>query len=242
VFDLHCHVLPGIDDGAKSMDEALALIALAEQQGITHMVATPHIHLGVFDNNMSTITAAFELLQQEYALSGGKVKIHAAAEVRICPEIMFFIERQQLPFIGEFDDKKVLLLELPNSHIPPGTDKLISWLLANNVLPMIAHPERNRELQAHPERIEMFVRFGCLLQLTAASLLGDMSDAAKAIAEKWIIEKRYTIVASDCHSVLRRPPKLAQAWQRVCDLTDRQYADDVTRITPALISACLFKD
>ncbi|WP_434938283.1 tyrosine-protein phosphatase [Shewanella sp. HL-SH8] len=242
MFDLHCHILPGIDDGAKSIDEALALLELAEQQGITHMVATPHIHLGVFDNNISTITAAFELLQQEYALRGGKVNIRAAAEVRICPEIMFFIERQQLPFIGKFADKDVLLLELPSSHITPGTDKLISWLLSKNVLPMIAHPERNRELQAHPERIELFARLGCLFQLTGASLLGDMSDAAKSLAEKWIIEKRYTIVASDCHSVNRRPPKLAQAWQRVCELTDKQYADDVTRNTPALISACLFND
>ncbi len=88
----------------------------------------------------------------------------------------------------------------------------------------------------------MFVQSGCLLQLTAASLLGDMSHAAQLVAEQWVTEKRYTVVASDCHSLLRRPPKLSQAWQRISELTDIHYANDVTRITPALISSCLFND
>jgi protein-tyrosine phosphatase len=242
VFDLHCHILPGIDDGAKSVDEALALITLAEQQGITHMVATPHIHLGIFDNSIATITEAFDSLQQQLALTNIKLQVRAAAEVRICPEIMWFIEHKQLPFLGRYQDMDVLLLELPSSHIPPGTDKLISWLLSKNVMPMIAHPERNRELQAYPERIKLFDQSGCLFQLTAASLLGDMNPAAQLVAEQWVTEKRYTVVASDCHSLLRRPPKLAQAWQRVSELTDIDYANNVTRIMPALISSCLFND
>ncbi|MGE6567056.1 tyrosine-protein phosphatase [Shewanella vesiculosa] len=242
MIDLHCHILPGIDDGAKSLDEAVALVRLAADQGVSRMVATPHIHLGIFDNNLQTINDAFMHLSAALALTDIEIEVRAAAEVRVSPEIMLFIEQNKLPFIGRFDGKDVLLLELPSSHIPPGTDKLVNWLLTKNVLPMIAHPERNRELQAYPERINWFAQSGCLFQLTAASLLGDMSKGAEVLAQKWVTDKLYTVVASDCHSVLRRPPKLAQAWQRVSELTDIHYANDVTRITPALISSCLFND
>lgn len=240
MIDLHCHILPGIDDGAKSVDEAIALIKLAAEQGVSRMVATPHIHLGIFDNNLQTINAAFSSLSAALTATDINIELRAAAEVRISPEIMLFIEQNKLPFIGQYNGKNVLLLELPSSHIPPGTDKLIDWLLNKNVLPMIAHPERNRELQAHPERIKPFVQSGCLFQLTAASLLGDMSQGAEVLAHQWVTEKLYTVVASDCHSVLRRPPKLAQAWASVCELTDKQYADAVTLETPHLISSVLF--
>ncbi|WP_445776336.1 tyrosine-protein phosphatase [Shewanella sp.] len=239
MIDLHCHILAGIDDGAKSVDEALALIALAEQQGVSRMVATPHIHLGIFDNNLQTINTAYAVLADAVRQSGLSVELYAAAEVRIAPEIPLFIEQQKLPFLGRYNNHDVLLLELPSSHIPAGTDKLVNWLLARNVLPMIAHPERNRELQSHPERINAFVQAGCLLQLTASSLLGDMGASAKYLSEDWIKQRVYSIVASDCHSIKRRPPKMAEAIQLITELTAVDYAEQIGTVTPKLISDAL---
>ncbi|UAL45130.1 capsule biosynthesis protein CapC [Shewanella inventionis] len=241
MIDLHCHILAGIDDGAKSIDEALALIRLAEQQGVSRMVATPHIHIGIFDNNLQTISTAFTALTQAAKQSALNVELYAAAEVRIAPEIPMFIEQQQLPFLGRFDNHDVLLLELPSSHIPAGTDNLINWLLARNVLPMIAHPERNRELQSYPERLNAFVQAGCLFQLTASSLLGDMGASAKHLSEHWIKQRVYSIVASDCHSTKRRPPKMAEATQFIATLTAGDYAEQISTITPKLISDALGK-
>ncbi|MGI2170504.1 tyrosine-protein phosphatase [Shewanella sp. MF05960] len=241
MIDLHCHILPNIDDGAKSVDEALSLVKLAAEQGVSRMVATPHIHLGIFDNNLHTINAAFKLLTSTLALTDLNIDIRAAAEVRISPEIMLFIEQQQLPFLGQYQQKNVLLLELPSSHIPPGTDKLISWLLAKDILPMIAHPERNRELQSHPDRIKPFVQAGCLLQLTAASLLGDMGVLPQQTSEYFLKQKLYTIVASDCHSINRRPPKLKLAYDAISALVDEDYAYLMTTATPYNISNSLFE-
>ncbi len=240
MIDLHCHILPGIDDGAKSIDESIALLQLAAEQGITHVVATPHIHLGIFDNTLASINAAFELLVNDTRFSQLNLALNTAAEVRICPEIIPFIENSQIPFLGKYQDKDVLLLELPSSHIPPGADKLVRWLVARNIIPMIAHPERNRELQTHPERIQMFQRLGCLFQLTASSLLGDMGNKALQLSEDWIKQRLYTIVASDCHSIKRRPPKLAMARERVIELTNIDYATDLVVNTPKIISDSLF--
>jgi len=241
MIDLHCHILPNIDDGAKSIDEALGLIALAVEQGVTRMVATPHIHLGVFDNNLQTIHYAYGVLSDALALTDLNIEVCVAAEVRITPEILQFIEQQQLPFLGRHQQKDVLLLELPSSHIPPGTDKLIQWLLAHDVLPMIAHPERNRELQAHPDRIMPFVKAGCLLQLTAASLIGDMGPIPQQLSEYLLKRKLYSIVASDCHSLNRRPPKLALAYDAISQLVDEDYAYSMTTVMPDSISSSLFE-
>ncbi|MEO3680731.1 CpsB/CapC family capsule biosynthesis tyrosine phosphatase [Shewanella vesiculosa] len=241
MIDLHCHILPNIDDGAKSIDEALGLIALAVEQGVTRMVATPHIHLGFFDNNLQTILSAYGVLSDALALTDLNIEVCVAAEVRITPEILQFIEQQQLPFLGHHQQKDVLLLELPSSHIPPGTDKLIQWLLAHDVLPMIAHPERNRELQAHPDRIMPFVKAGCLLQLTAASLIGDMGPSPQQLSEYLLKRKLYSIVASDCHSLNRRPPKLALAYDAIRQLVDEDYAYSMTTVMPDSISSSLFE-
>lgn len=239
MIDLHCHILPAIDDGAKSIDEALKLIELAAEQGVSRMVATPHIHPGMFDNNISSINASFNLLLSHIP-KNINIQIRTAAEVRICPEIMPLVLAQQLPFIGQYDDKKVLLLELPSSHIPPGTDNLIKWLNNNNITAMIAHPERNREFQSYPERIDAFVRLGCLFQLTASSLLGDMGEKPQVLSELWIKQKLYSIIASDCHSLKRRPPKLDLAFKRTVELVDHDYAHSLLDIMPGKISESLF--
>ncbi|MCL1065356.1 capsule biosynthesis protein CapC [Shewanella olleyana] len=240
MIDIHCHVLPEIDDGAKSLDESMALIHQAIEQGITRIVATPHIHVGIYDNNQQTILGAYSRVQQEIKAQGLPIELRVAAEVRICPEIIMLAKQNQLPFVGDFDEKKVLLLELPSSHLPAGVEKLIDWLINSNILPMIAHPERNRELQRYPDRIKPFQQRGCLFQLTAASLIGDLGDSPKALSQLWIKKKLYTIIGSDCHSIKRRPPKLHQAYSITKELTDDTYATQLVVDNPYLISKRLF--
>ncbi|NMH65374.1 tyrosine-protein phosphatase [Shewanella salipaludis] len=240
MIDLHCHILPGLDDGAREMDDAIALVRLAAEQGISRMVATPHIQIGRFDNNLATIQAALSSLNEAIAPLDLGVDIRAGAEFRICPEVMMLAERNELPFIGEYQGAKVLLLELPHSQVPAGSDRLVDWLIRNNILPMIAHPERNRELQAFPDRIRPFVRSGCLFQLTAASLVGDFGDVAMALSERWLGEQLFTVIASDAHSEKRRPPKLAQAFARAKELIGETQALELVQQRPCAISQSLF--
>lgn len=210
MIDLHCHLLPGIDDGAQTLDESLELARLAVADGIKHTVCTPHINIGRFDNDISTISVAFEQLQQALVEQDIPLTISMAAEVRISPEMMFLIEKNKIPFVGIWQGKKVLLLEMPHSHIPPGSDKLVKWLLSRDILPMIAHPERNRDVQKNPALLRPFVQMGCLFQLTASSLTGAFGETSQTIAIDLLKEGKATVIATDAHNVKRRPPFLQE--------------------------------
>ena len=216
MIDLHCHILPGIDDGAKDIDESLALVQAAIDDGISHIVCTPHIQIGRFDNNLTTISSAFDNLVAAVKQKNLTIDLAFAAEVRICPEIMLLAKQGKLPFIGKWCDdsgqvKDVLLLELPHSHIPAGTEQLITWLHKNNIIPMIAHPERNRDIIADFTKFKRLSKLNCLFQITAASLCGDFGEVPQQISEQLLIDDEVTIIATDAHSIKRRPPKLTQA-------------------------------
>ncbi|MDX3774067.1 hypothetical protein QE250_08090 [Chromatiaceae bacterium AAb-1] len=242
MFDLHNHILPGIDDGARETSDSLALLQLAHEQGITHVLATPHIHPGRYDNTPQLIRQKLQALQQQLAETALPVKLAAAAEIRICPEILPMAQQQLLPFIGRYQHYNVVLLELPHSHIPAGTDKLISWLLRHNILPMIAHPERNRELQASPQKIVPFISAGCLFQLTAAAITGEMGEKPQLLATTWLDQKLFYIVASDAHSVQRRPPRMAQAYQIVRQSAGEEYAEQLFNLNPGQLSQPVFAE
>ncbi|WP_215397601.1 tyrosine-protein phosphatase [Rheinheimera oceanensis] len=240
MFDLHNHILPGVDDGARDLAEALALLQLAQQQGISHMLATPHLHAGRYNNSAASITEAITALQQAVSDAGIAITLAAAAEVRIGAEILPLIEQQQMPFIGRYQGNKVLLLELPHSHIPAGSDKLLAWLARHDITVMLAHPERNRDFLAVPDKIKPFIKAGCLFQLTAAALDGDMGLDVKTLAQQWLKQGLYHVIASDAHSVKRRPPKLQLAYQHCCQLVGEDQARQLCVLNPAQLAGPVF--
>jgi protein-tyrosine phosphatase len=229
MIDLHSHILAGIDDGALTLDESLKLIHQSVNSGVTKILATPHINLGTFDNDIIIIQEAFDNLTQHilsFQLTNSfsqPFSLAYAAEVRICPEIMTLAKTKQLPFIGKWQGRDLLLLEFPHSHIPPGSEKLIDWLLNNNIQPMIAHPERNRDLWQFPELLRPFKQRDCLFQITASSLLGDFGDRSQQLALEMIDKQEATIVASDMHNLNRRPSKMKQAF----DVVSQRFGDEV---------------
>ncbi|GAA0810268.1 tyrosine protein phosphatase [Colwellia asteriadis] len=240
MIDLHCHILAGIDDGAQHIDESIALLHAAINDGITHAVCTPHIQFGRFDNTINTIEQVFNQLQQQVHAEALAIKIAFAAEVRICPEIMLLAKQNKLPFIGQWQGKNVLLLELPHSHIPAGTEQLIKWLNNNNIIPMIAHPERNRDIIADITKLSRIPTSSCLYQITAASLCGDFGEAPQKIAEQLLREDKVTIIATDTHNLKRRPPKLTAAKLIAEQLIGAEVAQRLVYDTPKLISESKF--
>ena len=239
MIDLHCHILPGIDDGASDLTESLALLQLAVADGITQMVATPHINPGYFDNNKTTIKQALATLRQALDAQHLPIKIAAAAEIRVTADLMPAFEQGQLPILGHWQQQQVLLLEFPHSHVPAGSDKLVKWLLQRGVIPMIAHPERNRDVQNDPKILGPLIRAGCLFQLTASSLLGDLGERHQDCARLLLQQRLFTVMATDSHNLLRRPPKLAEARAEVARLIDESYAELLVHTNPQLISASL---
>lgn len=241
MIDIHCHFLPGIDDGAKDMDEALALIELAVKDGVTRIVLTPHLHLGRFENTLPVIQAAFFALDVEVKKAKLCVDLAYAAEVRLDSEILTLLASNQLPLYGLYQGQQYMLLEFPHSHIPAGSEMLVKYLKNKNITPVIAHPERNRDLLASPHKIKPFIRLGCWFQVTASSITGHFGDACQALALKYIEQDFIQIVASDAHNLKRRPPILSQARNTVIKLFGEDKAQQLFYDNPFNITASLFE-
>jgi len=234
MIDLHCHLLPSIDDGASNMKESLALARIASANGIKTSIVTPHIQPGRFDNDINSIRAAFIEFQQALKDNNILLQVGMAAEVRICPEIMPMITNNQIPFLGSLDGYNILLLELPYNHIPLGSDKMVRWLINRKIRPIIAHPERNAEIVANIDKIYPFIELGCLLQITAGSLLGRFGHQQQLCAQQMLENKLVDVIATDAHNLKYRPPNLEQgrkaaveiigetaAWRLVHDIPEQ---------------------
>jgi len=242
MFDIHSHILPTLDDGAKDIKESLALLKIAQDDGITHMVATPHIHIGRFDNSTNHLYSDLENLKAEALANGITINLAVAAEVRLDIELMTLVLSNKLPFIGKIDSFNCILLELPHSHVPQGYDKFINWLAKQNIKVIIPHPERNRDIQANPFYIERLNQLGCEFQLTASSLEGVWGESAKTISFDMLQKNLVSYVASDAHSVKRRPPVLSRAKKIVSDLVGEDKALELFYSNPKQLTYSLFDE
>lgn len=233
MIDLHCHFLPGIDDGPKTLQEALQMAEFAVAEGIRHSVMTPHIQPGCYDNDVTSIRLAYDAFQRALNERGIPLTISMAAEVRICAELPHMISQNKIPFIGSWENKKVLLLEFPHDQIPIGADKLAAWLLARDIVPLIAHPERNQAVIRQPEKLTPFTRLGCLLQVTASSVTGLFGSASQQCALRLIEQNLVTVLASDAHNLHKRQPTLRPAVDHLKNVIGEQLAGALVTRHPA---------
>lgn len=232
MVDIHCHLLPGIDDGARTLAEALEMARAAVENGIKYAVMTPHIHPGRYDNTRTSIEAA--LIDFQDALFREKIPLEcgAAAEVRLSPEILPLMEQDELPFLGEIDGYKILLLEFPHSHIPLGADNLAKKLLDNKIRPIIAHPERNKDVINDLSKIELFVEMGCLLQLTASAVAGRFGAAPQQCAHQLLEHGAVTVLATDAHNLKGRRPELREGVEAAAEIIGAEAAEALVQKNP----------
>jgi protein-tyrosine phosphatase len=240
MIDLHCHMLPGIDDGAEHMQMSLDMARLAVADGITHTVVTPHLHEGRWDNRKSEVEGYCSDLRSELEHAGIPLTVGYSAEVRIGAEMLGWVASEEIPFLGEWEGDKVLLLELPHGQIPPGADKLTAWLLKQNIRPMIAHPERNKFVLRDLEAIQPFVEQGCLLQVTAGSVAGQFGEPARERAVELLARGWVTILATDAHSVDWRPPNLSEGRYAASAVVGEDESWQLVRDRPWKIAQCKF--
>ena len=233
MIDLHCHYLPGIDDGAQTLEESLDLARAAVAAGITTAVMTPHVHPGRYENTGSSITKLCAAFQRVLAHKEIPLEVRAGGEVRISAEIIQMVEDDEIPFLGVSGGYRIMLLEFPHSHLLVGADKLVRWLLDQRIKPLIAHPERNKEVMRSVDKIAPFVEAGCLLQLTGGSIIGQFGKPAQACA-RTILERGWaSVVATDAHNLKHRPPNLHLAHKALADMAGNALARQLTTDTPA---------
>jgi len=237
MVDVHCHLLPGIDDGPQTLEAAVALARRALAGGITTAIVTPHILPRRYDNTLAGIREAAASFRAELDARNIALAIGYAAEVRIGPEVMALAEAQALPLLGSVEGYGIVLLEFPDSHILPGSDKLAAWLLERRIRPMIAHPERNKEVMRDIDAIAPFVQMGCWLQLTAGSVSGVFGPRCRERSRQLLERGWVKVLASDAHDMPARTPELEPGRAAAEEIVGEAESWRLVRERPAAIAA-----
>src|SRR5215472_12661593 len=173
MIDLHCHILPGLDDGPNTMEESLAMAESAMADGITHVVATPHSSER-YHFDFDSVRALRDELQSKV---GDRLQIATGCDFHLNPENLAALRQSPLPFC--INQRDYLLLEFNEISIPPAVDQTLHDIQLSGLRLIITHPERNAILRAHPERLRDWVRRGCFVQVTGGALTGGFGMTAE---------------------------------------------------------------
>ena len=231
MIDIHTHILPGIDDGVKTDEEAVAFARMAAADGVRAIVATPHCKEGFFFVQRPEVHAAVERLRGLLISAAVDVEIIPGAEVHICPDLVARIQDGRAPTLG--DNGRTLLLELSLSQYPVELENLVFQLKLAGVLPIFAHPERVRFFQDDIRRYEAVIRLGAYGQITTGSITGTFGEDVQEFSKELLRKRLVHVLASDAHNVRRRPPVLSRAIEAmgriVGDELAGRMADDIPR-------------
>jgi len=235
LIDLHCHILPGVDDGAKSLEESLLMARRAVEDGIHTIVATPHTLNGIYINSAREVTPKVASLQETLSKNHIKLQLYVGADVHLCPHMLELIESGDAGTIN--NARKYILLEFPSQVVPPKVKDEIFSLKLNGITPIISHLERNPVIQHNIDILYEFIRMGALCQVTAMSITGDFGGIAMQCAERLLSHRMVHVIASDAHSSESRPPVLSQAVEAAAEILENY--DDAERMVTEVPAAIL---
>jgi len=213
MIDLHCHILPGIDDGAEDLDASLAMAEKAISQGITHILCTPHHNNGKYRNPKSNVISLVSMLQAELDKRQLPLTVLEGQEVRITGDLIEDIQQDNILFTDV--DDTYILIEFPTMEVPIYTEQLFFELLQMGKTPVIVHPERNAYFRKDPNNLIPFLDMGCLAQLTAPSYVGTFGKDIQKTAKQMVEHNLVQMVASDAHGVKKRTFYLKEAYKQI---------------------------
>jgi protein-tyrosine phosphatase len=209
MVDVHCHILPGIDDGPESIETSLQMAESAIADGITHVVATPHSN----DDYNFDFAHVQELREELQGKIGGRLALATGCDFHLNPENMEALRANAAPFC--INQRDYLLVEFNEFSIPPAMDQTLHEIQLLGLRPIITHPERNAILRVQSERLAKWVRLGSFVQVTAGSLTGVFGAGPQRDAWRWMTDGLVHFVASDAHNMSGRPLKLSAAYAGV---------------------------
>jgi protein-tyrosine phosphatase len=196
VIDLHSHVLPGVDDGARTLEESVELARACEADGVEVLAATPHVR-GDYPTSAETMERLVEQTREALREAGVALELRPGGEIAL--DYLTRLGPDQLRRFGLAGNPRYLLLECPYAGWPLSLDSVVSSLQRDGITAVLGHPERNESVQAAPERLWAAVAAGALVQLTASSLAGGGGNAAKRAANELLDRELAHLVAGDLH-------------------------------------------
>ena len=226
MVDIHCHILPGIDDGPESVETSLAMAETAIADGITHVVATPHAD-NEYKFDYDRVRTLCDAVRMKI---GDRLTLATGCDFHVNPENVEALRANPAPFC--INQKDWLLVEFNEYSIPPAMDQTLHEIQLLGLRPVVTHPERNAILRAQPERLAKWVQLGCYVQVTAGSLTGVFGKGPHDDAWRWMARGLVHFVASDAHNLRGRPLKLGPAYATVRNQLGEEVANALFRENP----------
>lgn len=209
MIDIHNHILVDVDDGPKSIDEAIKLLKQAKYEGATDIVATPH-HLHTrYSNDIQKVKVKLNELKNNPDIKGLGLRLYAGQEIRVTDRIIDDLKNCKIEGIN---GSRYLLLEFPSNEVPHYSNQLFYELQTMGYIPIIAHPERNKAIVQNMDLLFEFVNSGALSQITTSSLLGEFGSNVRKLSLKMIDNNLAHFIASDAHNAINRPFMLKQLF------------------------------
>lgn len=214
MIDIHCHILPGVDDGAEDDQVSLAMARQAVTEGITQIVATPHHRNRTWDNSKVTIEKNVTHLNALFMNNQVPLQVLPGQEPRIFGEMADeSVLNEELMTVN--NTHKYLLVEFPTHHLPHYAPQLFYDLQVKGITPVIVHPERNQPIIDHPSLLYTIIANGALSQITAASLIGKHGKKTQKLCLNFIENNLTHLIASDAHNLTTRPFYMKEAFDAV---------------------------
>jgi protein-tyrosine phosphatase len=233
MIDLHSHILPGLDDGARDLERSLDMARASVADGVTDMVCTPHWVPGKYENTRAAILAACAELRDRLAEARIPLTLWPGAELHVDTGIPERIRSGEL--LTLVDGGKYVLIELPEESLPSNLEDFFWALQLDGIKPILSHVERNPVLQRDPMRLFRWVEMGILAQITAASLVQEFSEEILDFSQELIEHRLVHILVSDAHGLKRRSPKLSAARDVVASIAGESAARRMTEDIPRRI-------
>jgi protein-tyrosine phosphatase len=234
MIDIHCHILPGVDDGAADLSTALAMARMAVEDGVRTIVCTPHIMPGVYDNRPADIRAAVKRFAEACGEAGLSLQLLAGSDAHIRPDFVAALNTDRVQTIG---GGRYVLFEPPHTVAPPRLEESLFDISVSGWVPILTHPERFAWMEERYDILPGLVEAGVLMQVTAGSLVGVFGEGPRRLAERMLEDGLVHVVASDGHNTRRRNPRLAAAYERCRELMGDEEARHLVATRPAVVVA-----
>jgi protein-tyrosine phosphatase len=229
MVDIHCHILPDLDDGATEESVSQKMFEMAARDGIRDLVATPHSNYQYeFDPEINRRKR--DQLQQSM---GETPQLHLGCDFHLSFEN---IERAKTDHARySINGKQYLLVEFADTNIPPHTDQIFLDMLSRGLVPIITHPERNPILANQPDVIAKWIETGCLVQVTAGSVTGRFGKRALRSTQTLLKRNMVHFVATDAHNLTTRPPVLSEARDTIAREISQEVAEAISEANPRAV-------
>jgi protein-tyrosine phosphatase len=220
MIDIHCHILPGLDDGPATLEESVEMCRIAYADGIRTIVATPHYRPGSYEYPSHVVQSKIDELRSSLSEGGINIQIYLGADVTVTPELEKHLQIK--PYLTINATGRYFLAEFPHAAVPPNWEKFLFTLIRQGIVPIITHPERNGWFLSHPDALVSFVRAGGLVQITALSVTGEGGIESRRYTSHLLKNGLAHIIATDAHSVNARKPLLSSAVELAESLVGRE--------------------